>query len=119
MSRKPSEWARWSVLVALCLSFHAVHAASCEDVRVVLSGYCSHVRVAFSDGSAYLTSFATGALENLPLASTRFGGCPVPDNQTCAYTHDDIPGANDIHRSAAQQPQQPAQPKVASTGIAL
>jgi hypothetical protein len=86
MSRKPSEWARWSVLVALSLSFHAVHAASCEDVRVVVSGYCSNVHVAFSGGSAYVTSYATGAPENLPLAGTMLGGCPLPDNPTCVFT---------------------------------
>lgn len=86
MNRKPSERAQWSVLVALCLSFHAVHAASCENVRVVVSGYCSNVHVACSGGSAYATSHATGALENLPLARTMLGGCPLRDNPTCAYT---------------------------------
>jgi hypothetical protein len=88
MSRKPGEWARWSLLVALSLSFHAVHAASCEDVRVVVvSSQYNNVHVAFSGGSAYVTSYATGALENLPLVGTMLGGCPLPDNPTYAYAH--------------------------------
>lgn len=83
MSREPNEWARWSVPVASSLSFHAVHAVSCKDVRVRVSGYCSKVHVAFSGGSAQVTSYATGAPENLPLARTRLGGCPLPHNPTC------------------------------------
>lgn len=54
MNRKPSEWARWSVMVALSLSFHAVHAASCEDVRVLVSGYYSNVHVYDACTGAYL-----------------------------------------------------------------
>lgn len=45
MSRKSTGWARCSVLLSLCFSLNAVHAASCEDVRILVSGYYSNVHV--------------------------------------------------------------------------
>lgn len=63
MGRKPSERARRPVLVASCLSFHAVRAASCENVGVAVSGYYRNVYAACSGGSAYATSYATRARE--------------------------------------------------------
>lgn len=54
MNRKPTGWARCSVLLSLCFSLHAVQAASCEDVRILVSGYYSNVHVYDACSGAYL-----------------------------------------------------------------
>ncbi|WP_257388621.1 hypothetical protein [Tahibacter caeni] len=45
MRRVLSGWFGGSVLLSLCFSLHAVQAASCDEVRVLVSGYYSNVHV--------------------------------------------------------------------------
>ncbi len=54
MSRKSSWWARCSVLFSLSFSLHAVQAATCDDVRVLVSGYYSNVHVYDACTGAFL-----------------------------------------------------------------
>ncbi len=54
MSRKSNVWARCSVLLSLSFSLHAVQAATCDDVRVLVSGYYSNVHVYDACTGAFL-----------------------------------------------------------------
>jgi len=54
MSRKSGWWARCSVLFSLSFSLHAVQAATCDDVRVLVSGYYSNVHVYDACTGAFL-----------------------------------------------------------------
>ncbi len=54
MNRKRNAWARCLVLFSLYFSLSAVHAASCEDVRILVSGYYSNVHVYDACTGAYL-----------------------------------------------------------------
>src|SRR6478735_12192169 len=54
MRRSRNGWIRGLVLLSLAFSMHAVQAASCDEVRILVSGYYSNVHIYDACTGAFL-----------------------------------------------------------------